>query len=102
MDGFPITALHDSFAYGFAIGELISHLRSTHMVAYTMVAHFYGRTRHVHHDVLSRNTRGLELEMVILGMPKELYEVMYRMVQSLLKFIKKRKQKCGDTPGSYC
>ena len=29
--------------------------------------------------------------MVILGMPKELYEVMYRMVQSLLKFIKKKK-----------
>ena len=29
--------------------------------------------------------------MVISGMPKELYEVMYRMVQSLLKFIKKKK-----------
>ena len=41
------------------------------------------------------------MEMVILGMPKELYEVMYRMVQSLLKFIKKRKQKCVYTPGSY-
>ena len=41
------------------------------------------------------------MEMVILGMPRELYEVMYRMVQSLLKFIKKRKQKCVYTPGSY-
>ena len=70
------------------------------MVAYTMVAHFHGRTRHVHHDVLSRNTRGLELEMVILGMPKELYEVWYRMVRSLLKK-KKRKSEVVYTPGFY-
>ena len=31
-------------------------------------------------------------EMMNWGMPKELYEVWYRMVQSLLKFIKKRKE----------